>query len=37
MHNLYLRLAPWFVTLIELLLLLASVRLIFISSRRSTS
>jgi hypothetical protein len=37
MHNLYLRLAPWFVTLIELLLLLAAIRLIFISSRRSTT
>ena len=35
MHNLSLRLAPWFVTLLELLLLAAAGWLIFISSRRS--
>ena len=37
MHNLYLRLAPWFVTLLELLLLLAAARLIFISSGSSST
>src|SRR5580700_2668853 len=37
MHNLYLRLAPWFVTLLELLLLTASGRLIFISSRSTST
>jgi hypothetical protein len=35
MHNLYLRLAPWSVTLLELLLLTATVGLILISSRNS--
>jgi hypothetical protein len=37
MHNLYLRLAPWFVTLLELLLLTASGRLIFIWSRSTST
>jgi len=36
MHNLYLRLAPWFVTLLELLLLTAAGGLILISSRSSS-
>jgi hypothetical protein len=33
MHTLYLRLAPWLLTIVELLLLAASVGLIFFSSR----
>ena len=37
MHNLYLRLAPWFLTLIELLLLTAAGCLILISSRERSS
>lgn len=37
MHNLYLRLAPWIVTLLELLLLTAAVCLILISSRRRSA
>ncbi len=37
MHNVYLRLAPWFVTLLELLLLTAAGGLILISSRSSSA
>jgi hypothetical protein len=37
MHNLYLRLAPWFVTLLELLLLTAAGGLILISSRKPSA
>ncbi len=37
MHNFYLRLAPWLVTLLELLLVTAAGGLILISSRRSSS
>jgi hypothetical protein len=36
MHNLYIRLAPWLLTIVELLLLSASVGLIFFSSRANS-
>lgn len=37
MHNLYLRLAPWFVAIIEALFVMAAAALLFFSSRNSRS